>query len=165
MVNIPIPEMCQRLLRRRGFGLDFMTLGWTVIGVVLLAVLASSTSSVALVGFGLESLIEIGASTVVLCKLSGTGQLRHCDSVQLIGAAFVALAAYPQIQSTVTLVAGDHASPSVGGIVWTRITRLVMYGLAAGESKTGNALENLALVTEGRVTFVDALLAVAVLLG
>lgn len=56
-------------LRRRGYALEIITLGWNVIGVIVLAVLALAASSVALAGFGLDSLIEIGASTVVLWEL------------------------------------------------------------------------------------------------
>ena len=52
-------------LLRRGFALEYVTLGWNVIGVVVLAVTAISARSVALAGFGLDSLIEIGASLSV----------------------------------------------------------------------------------------------------
>jgi divalent metal cation (Fe/Co/Zn/Cd) transporter len=51
------------------------------------------------------------------------------------------------------------------GIAWTAVTAAVMFGLAAGKRRTGRALGNPVLVTEGRVTTVDGLLAVAVLLG
>lgn len=165
MFDVPISEARERSLRKRGFGLEFVTLGWNVLGVVVLAVLAISSSSVALVGFGLDSLIEIGASTVVLWELSGTGEQRQRRALRLIGGAFVALAVYLIIQSTVALIAGHHASPSVGGIVWTAVTAVVMFSLAAGKVHTGRALQNPVLITEGRVTFVDGLLAVAVLLG
>jgi divalent metal cation (Fe/Co/Zn/Cd) transporter len=165
MGDTSISAVRVRSLRRRGFGLEFFTLGWNVVGVVVLAVLAVASSSVALVGFGLDSLIEIGASTVVLWELSGAGELRQRRALRLIGGAFVALALYLLIQSTVALITGHHASPSIGGIVWTAITAVVMFSLAAGKTRTGRALRNPVLVTEGRVTFVDGLLAVAVLLG
>jgi hypothetical protein len=54
------------LLLRRGFFLEYITLSWNVVGVVALAIAAISARSVALGGFGLDSLIEIGASTVVI---------------------------------------------------------------------------------------------------
>jgi hypothetical protein len=60
----------ERLLRR-GLVLEGMTLGWNVIGVAVLAVAALRARSVALAGFGLDSLVEIGASTVVIWELSG----------------------------------------------------------------------------------------------
>ncbi len=60
----------------------------------------------ALAGFGLDSLIEIGASTVVIWELSGTGEQRQRRVLRLIGYAFAALAAYLVVQSTVVLAAG-----------------------------------------------------------
>lgn len=152
-------------LLRRGFQLEWFTLVWNVGGVVVLAVLAVSASSVALAGFGLDSFIEIGASTVVLWELSGTGEARRRRALFLIGLAFCGLAVYLFVQSTVSLIVGHHASPSVGGIVWTAVTAVVMFLLAAGKARTGRALANPVLVTEGHVTFIDGLLAVAVLLG
>jgi divalent metal cation (Fe/Co/Zn/Cd) transporter len=152
-------------LRRCGYVLEIITLGWNVVGVIILAVLALAASSVALAGFGLDSLIEIGASTVVLWELSGTGQARQRLALRLIGAAFVALAVYLLIQSTGALISKHHASASAGGITWTAVTAIVMFGLALGKGRTGKALANHVLVTEGRVTFIDGLLATAVLLG
>ncbi|WP_207760644.1 cation transporter [Mycolicibacterium sphagni] len=69
------------------------------------------------------------------------------------------------MQSTVVLVSGHHATPSPLGIVWTAITALVMFLLAAGKARTGAALNNPVLRTEGRVTLIDGLLAAAVLAG
>lgn len=69
------PDRQQDLLRR-GFALKYLTLGWNVVGIVILTVAVLATGSVALGGFGLDSLIEIGASTVVLWELSGTGEAR-----------------------------------------------------------------------------------------
>lgn len=154
-----------KLLLRRGMRLEWFTLGWNVVGVVVLAVLAISASSVALAGFGLDSLIEIGASTVVLWELSGTGEARQRRALRLIGVAFVLLASYLLIQSVWALLSGHHASLGVGGIVWTGVTAVVMFTLSALKGRTGKALGNPVLVTEGRVTFVDGLLAVAVLFG
>ena len=51
------------------------------------------------------------------------------------------------------------------GIVWTAVTAAAMFALAAGKARTGRALDNPVLLTEGRVTAVDGILAVAVLLG
>ena len=153
------------LLRRRGLLLEGATLAWNVVGVVVLAVLAITTRSVALAGFGLDSLIEIGASTVVIWELTGTGEQRRRIALRLIGIAFVALAAYLTVQSAVALVTQHHPAPGPGGIVWTGVTALVMFALAAGKTATGRALGNRVLLAEGRVTVVDAVLAVAVLVG
>jgi divalent metal cation (Fe/Co/Zn/Cd) transporter len=152
-------------LLRRGFALEYATLGWNVIGVVILAVTAIAARSVALAGFGLDSLIEIGASTVVVWELSGTGEERQRRALRLIAFAFIALAAYLLIQSTWVLASGHRAGHSPAGIAWTAITAAVMSALAYGKTHTGTALDNPVLSTEGRVTLIDAILAAAVLTG
>ena len=155
----------QRALLRRGRVLEGITLGWNVAGIAVLAVAAVAARSVALAGFGLDSLIEIGASVVVLWELSGTGEERQRRALRLIGGAFLALAVYLTAQSLLVLVTGYRAGHSVPGIAWTAVTAVAMFALAAGKARTGKALGNPVLVTEGRVTLVDGILAVAVLAG
>ena len=147
---------------RRGFTLEYVTLGWNVAGIIVLAVAARS---VALAGFGLDSLIEIGASTVVIWELSGTGGDRQRRGMRLIGYAFTGLAVYLLVQSTVVLAAGYRPRHSLAGIVWTAVTAVVMFALAAGKARTGRALGNPVLRTESRVTLVGGILAAAVLAG
>ena len=74
-VTVPGDSRRQALLRR-GFALEYATLGWNVAGLAVLAYAAITARSVALAGFGLDSLIEIGASAVVIWELAGTGQAR-----------------------------------------------------------------------------------------
>jgi divalent metal cation (Fe/Co/Zn/Cd) transporter len=150
---------------RRGFALEYATLGWNVAGIVVLALAAIAARSVALAGFGLDSLIEIGASTVVIWELSGTRQRRRRRALRLIGYGFTALAVYLLAQSTVVLAAGFHPRHSTLGITWTAMTAAVMFALAAAKARTGEALDNPVLSTEGRVTLIDGILAAAVLLG
>lgn len=153
------------LLVRRGFILEYLTLAWNVPGIVVLAIAAITARSVALAGFGLDSLIEIGASAVVIWELSGTGAERQHRAIRLIGYAFAALAAYLLVQSTVALATGYHPRHSPLGIAWTAVTAVVMFALAAGKARTGRALDNPVLRTEGRVTTIDGILALAVLVG
>ncbi|WP_253905801.1 cation transporter [Arthrobacter sp. H5] len=110
-------------------------------------------------------MIEIGASAVVIWELSGTGEHRQRVALKLIGGAFIVLALYLLIQSGVALALAHHAAPSPGGIGWTAVTAAVMFALAAGKAHTGKALGNPVLTAEGRVTFIDGLLATAVLTG
>lgn len=153
------------VLRRRGYLLEAATLAWNVVGVVVLAVIAAHSGSVAVLGFGLDSLIEIGASTVVIWELSGSGERRRKRALALIAVAFLALAAYLTVQSAVALAVGSRPADGWPGIVWTGVTAVVMFLLARGKTVTGRALGNPVLVAEGRVTVVDGLLAVAVLVG
>ncbi|MCW2916951.1 MAG: cation transporter [Actinomycetia bacterium] len=165
-MNAPTVTDAHRVrLLRRGFALEYATLGWNMVGVVILAVTAIWARSVALAGFGLDSLIEIGASAVVVWELSGTGQSRRRRALRMIACAFIALALYLMIQSTWVLAAGHHAARSPAGIAWTAITALVMSALAYGKTRTGTALGNPVLHAEGRVTLIDAILAAAVATG
>ncbi len=162
----PAPDAGARaVLLRRGFALEYATLGWNMAGIVVLAIAAIEARSVALAGFGLDSLIEIGASVVVVWELSGTAGERQRRALRLIGCGFAVLACYLLAQSTVVLVTGYRPGHSVPGIAWTAATALVMFALAAGKARTGRALGNPVLQAEGRVTTVDGILAVAVLAG
>jgi divalent metal cation (Fe/Co/Zn/Cd) transporter len=152
-------------LLRRGLRLEYVTLGWNVVGVAVLGITAVAARSVALAGFGLDSLIEIGASAVVIWELSGVGSGRQRPALRLIGVGFAMLALYLAVQSTVVLAVGFRPGHSPIGIIWTTITAVVMFVLAAGKSRTGQALDNPVLRTEGRVTLVDGILAGAVLVG
>jgi len=150
---------------RRGRQLEIVTLGWNVVGVIILVLAALSAKSVALAGFGLDSLIEIGASTVVLWELADVSQTRQRRAMRLIGFAFVALSVYLAVQSTVVLAAGFRPRHSPIGIAWTAATALAMFGLATGKARIGAVLNNPVFKAEGRVTMIDAILATAVLVG
>jgi divalent metal cation (Fe/Co/Zn/Cd) transporter len=152
-------------LLKQGFYLEYTTLAWNVVGVVVLAYAAIAARSVALAGFGLDSFIEIGASIVVVWELSNVNALRQRRALRPIGAAFTALATYIAVQSTIVLASGYHPRSSIVGIIWTAVTCLAMLLLAFGKARTGRALKNPVLQTEGRVTLIDAYLASAVLLG
>jgi hypothetical protein len=102
--------------------LEYATLAWNVVGIVVLAVAALTARSVALAGFGLDSLIEIGASAVVIWELSGTGKRRQRRALRLIGVGFALLAVYLLVQSTWVLATGFRPHHSMLGIVWNAIT-------------------------------------------
>ena len=152
-------------LLRRGRILEAVTLGWNVVGIVVLAVASVAAGSVALAGFGLDSLIEIGASIVVLWELADSHPDRQRAGLRLIGVAFALLAAYLAAQSAWALIAHHVARPSGTGIAWTAATAAGMLALAYGKDRAGTRLNNPVLTTEARVTVVDAVLSLAVLVG
>lgn len=84
--------------------------------------------------FGLDSLVEIGASIVVLWELSGTGEARQRKALRAIGIGFIVLASYITVQSVVVLVTRYHPAHSPLGIVWTAVTAVVMFALAHGKA-------------------------------
>jgi divalent metal cation (Fe/Co/Zn/Cd) transporter len=145
--------------------LEYATLGWNVVGAAIVLWAAFAAHSVALAGFGLDSVIEVGASLVVVFQLKGTHADRERTALSLIGRAFVLLALYICAQSVYVLVIGRHPSDSVAGIVWLTLTGVAMFVLACAKRATGLAHGNRVLQTEAHVTLIDGLLASAVLLG
>jgi divalent metal cation (Fe/Co/Zn/Cd) transporter len=152
-------------LLRRGLWLEYATLSWNVVGVGIILFAAIAAHSVALAGFGLDSLIEIGASLVVIWQLKGVGQNRERPALKIIGASFFALALYIALQSAWSLMSHQRAQPSRLGLIWLALTCAVMLFLAWGKARTGAQLNNAVLQTEARVTVIDALLAACVLVG
>jgi divalent metal cation (Fe/Co/Zn/Cd) transporter len=101
----------------------------------------------------------------VIWQLTDTVGTRERVAMRLIGGAFIALAIYIAAQAVYLLINGVRPSASLLGIAWTAITFAAMLLLAVGKARTGAALHNDVLITEGRVTLIDAYLAGAVLLG
>lgn len=153
------------LLLRRGLNLEYLTLGWNVVGAGVVLAAAVAAHSVALTGFGLDSLLEIFASLVVVWQLKGVRAERELPALRLIGAAFIALAITILTQAARAI--WSHTPPGVSGlgIAWLAATCAVMLWLSRAKSRVGAQLGNAVLQTEARVTLIDALLAGAVLLG
>ena len=86
-------------------------------------------------------------------------------AVAALRAHSVALAGYLTVQTIVVFATGYHPQHSPLGIVWTAITAAAMFVLAAGKKRTGRRLANRVLIAEGRVTVIDGVLALAVLVG
>jgi divalent metal cation (Fe/Co/Zn/Cd) transporter len=163
--SLSSPVQADARLLKRGLLLEYLTLGWNVVGTVIVVAAAVAAHSVALAGFGLDSLIEIFASLVVVWQLKGIHQDRERPALRLIGAAFLLLAAYVLVQSARTLLTAARPASSPAGIAWLAATLVAMLLLAWGKHRTGTRLGNRVLLTEGRVTLVDAYLAAAVLAG
>ena len=164
-MNSTVASADRARLLQRGLWLEYVTLGWNVVVVVSVALAALDAHSVALAGFGLDSLIEILASLVVVWQLTDSGGGRERIAMRIIGGSFLVLAIYIAAQATYLLVTARAPAASPLGIAWTALTCVAMLGLAFGKTRTGAALGNPVLQTEGRVTLVDAYLAAAVLIG
>ncbi len=157
--------MSRDSLVQRGLYLEYMTLSWNVVGVVVVAVAAVSAGSIALAGFGLDSLIEIFASVVVVWQLNGVAKDRERHALRLIGVAFFGLALYVLVQGGYVLLTRYHPRSSALGVAWLAATLIAMLLLAWAKHRTGKQLGNSVLMTEAYVTLVDGYLAAAVLAG
>lgn len=149
----------------KGLRLEYTTLAWNVVGVVVVLVAAWRSRSVALAGFGLDSVIEILASTVVVWQLLESSLDRQRRALRLMSFAFGAVSIYVGLISVVALATHHVAHHSVAGILWTALTALVMFFLAAAKTRVGRLLNNPVLQAEGRVTFIDGVLATSVMIG
>jgi len=156
-------------LRRRGLILEFGTIAWNVGEAVLTIVLGVAAASLALVGFGSVSVIEVFASGVVVWhmlpghEVDDPGRTRR--ALRLTAAAFGALAVVLVVFAARDLVTGREADESIFGIVYLAITALVMFGLAIAKRRTARELESAPLHSEANMTFLDGVLSTATLLG
>jgi divalent metal cation (Fe/Co/Zn/Cd) transporter len=150
----------------RALRLEYLTVGWNAIEVFVTIGLGIASASLALVAFGLDSLIEIFASTVVLWHLKGEGGgAKTRRAMGLVALAFFGLAAFLLAAAVQGLVSGREAENSPLGIAYLAVTAVVMFTLSWRKRVVGASLENHPLEHEARITFLDGMLATGVLLA
>jgi len=152
-------------LRRRARHLAWLTVGWNSVECVVAVGAGVAAGSIALVGFGLDSLVEVFAGSVVLWRLAGDDQERERRALRLIAVSFFALAAYVVAESVRDLVVGSEAEESVVGIALAVVSLLVMPALALAKWRTGEALGDPVVVADSAETRLCAYLSVVLLAG
>jgi divalent metal cation (Fe/Co/Zn/Cd) transporter len=156
-------------LRRRGVRLEWATNGWNVMEVVVTVTLGLQARSLALIAFGLDSVVEIFASSVVIWNLkdrrTDPGDRRIHRSLRLIATAFWVLAAFLCAASVRGLVLKNRPEGSPLGIAYLALTACIMFGLAVLKRKTGQRIPSETLLAESSMTFLDGCLASSVLLA
>lgn len=152
-------------LRQRARWLALATIGWNVIEAVVAIAAGAVASSSALVGFGLDSSVEVVASVVALWYLAGVDEEREHRALRLIGMSFFALAAYVSFDAVRDLLGGGDADTSGVGIVLAALSLLVMPLLARAKRRTGEAMGSRALVAESQETQLCAYLSAILLAG
>ena len=153
--------------RRRGLRLEWATNAWNAMEVVVTITLGVWAGSLALIAFGLDSVVEIFASTVVIRNMHDdrrdTGDRRVHRALRLIAFAFWVLAAFLAVMSARGLLRHDHPDSSPIGIAYLAVTGCVMFGLAHLKRTTANALGSEPLRAEAGMTFLDGCLSAGVL--
>ena len=154
-------------LRRRGFALEYFSVAWMIAEAAVAITAGLLAGSIALTGFGLDSLIELASAAIVIWQLRGEtiGQDRDTRAVRLIGVTFFALAAYLTTESIYDLVTGARPGHSPAGLVITTAALLVMPALAVAKRRTGRALGSRTLVADSAETAFCAYTFAAALLG
>jgi len=153
-------------LLRRGIRLEWATNAWNLMEVFVTIGLGISAHSLALVAFGLDSLIEVFASMVVIWHLtSGTEPpvRRTQIALRLIGAAFTALAIFLVVASARSLIGGTTPDDSPFGVSYLALTAVVMFTLAAAKRRTARSLGSEPLEAEASMTFLDGCLCIGIL--
>jgi divalent metal cation (Fe/Co/Zn/Cd) transporter len=155
-------------LERRARLLAWGGIGWHVAEFAIAIAAGVAASSIALVGFGADSLIEAVAGAVVLWLFTGNRRGSHTAerrAQQLIAASFFLLAAYVGVEAIRTLAGGDHPRTSWIGIGLASFTAPTMPLLARAKRRIGKQLHSAATVKEASQTQLCAYLSVALLLG
>ena len=163
-----LPPRERARLQRRARLLAWGGIAWHFIefGIALVAGLAAS--SIALIGFGADSLIEALAGFVVVWLFTGTrvhSPTAERRAQQLIAASFFVLAVYVTAESIRTVVSGTHPETSWVGIGLAAFTAVTMPLLAWAKRRVGNKLHSAATVKEASQTTLCAYLSVALLIG
>jgi divalent metal cation (Fe/Co/Zn/Cd) transporter len=158
-------------LARRAIALEVTTVLWNTLEAIAAVTLGLIAGSVALTGFGFDSVIEVLAALVVLRRLRadlGAGsvdELGEGSALRFVAATFVALACYITFSGVRDLL--THAAPetSLGGIVLTAVSLVVMPLLARAKRRTGEALGSGLVVAEAAETRLCAWLSASTLVG
>lgn len=151
---------------RRGIRLEWMTTGWNLMEVVVTVSLGVAANSLALIAFGLDSLIEVFASTVVIWHLKAgrdPAPARTRLALRLIAAAFGVLAAYLSFAAVRSLLAGDRPEDSFLGIAYLAVTAAVMFTLAAAKRRIARTIDSGPLAAEAAMTTLDGFLCLGIL--
>ena len=153
-------------LRRRGFWLEYASMAWMTVEAAVGIVSGIVASSIVLIGFGLDSVIEFFAAAVVVWQLRDTvSEERESRALRLIAITFFALAAYLAIESVADLVSQYRPEQSTAGIVVTAAALVVMPLLALAKRRTGQLLGNQALVADAAESAFCAFTSAAALVG
>ena len=158
----------QRVVTERlGRRLQWATIAWNSLEVFVTVGLGFAAGSLALIAFGLDSLVEVFASFVVIWNMNpgeqGHQASRDTRALRLVGVAFAVLAAYLVVAGTRQLRAHEEPESSPIGIAYLLVTALVMFGLARWKRRVGAALDSDPFRAEASMTFLDGCLATSIL--
>jgi len=167
-VDAPGGDAQREELVRRAKLLAWLGVGWHGLEAAIAILAGLAAGSIALIGFGADSLIEAAAGFTVLWLFAASRADSEHDerrAQQLIALSFYALATYVAVESARTLVAGTHPDVSWVGIGLSVITLVTMPPLAIAKARIGERLGSSATKSESRQTMVCAMLSAALLLG
>ena len=153
-------------LGRRAQQLAATSVAYNGVEAVVALAAGAAASSAALVGFGLDSVVEVSSGLVILWQFrGGLGQARERQAQRVIALSFLALAAYVAVDATRALLTGAQPETSVVGIVLASVSLTVMPFLSRAQRRTGRALHSSAVVSDSAQTMLCSWLSAVLLVG
>ena len=159
-------------LYRKGLLLEYFTVGYNIIEATVSIVFGSIANSVALVGFGLDSVVESLSGLVLIWRLSQHKKLSKAEEERIehkaqkfVAITFFILGLYVLFQSLKKLIGKEIPDPSLPGIIIAITSLIVMPLLTWQKYKTGIQIQSRALIADSKETLVCAILSIALLFG
>ena len=152
-------------LRRRGLTLAWFIVGWDTVEGAIAVTAGLLAGSIALVGFGIDSSIEVFAALVVIWQLRSDGKQRYTTALRLIAVSFFLLAGYVIYKSVSDLINANQPEASPIGIILAAVATAVMIPVAIAQKRTGEALGNQVLVAQSNETWISNYLSISLLFG
>ncbi len=154
------------VLQRRIRWVVAATIGYNVVEAVVALAAGRAASSAALVGFGLDSVVEVLSAAAVAWQFSAPDpEARERTAMRLIAVSFLGLAAFVTVDAARSLLGGAEPERSTVGIVLAAVSLLVMPGLSWFERRTGRELGSASAVADSHQTLLCSYLSAALLVG
>ncbi|GLZ77401.1 hypothetical protein Afil01_22080 [Actinorhabdospora filicis] len=145
------------------------TIAYNLVEAVIALTAGTIASSTALVGFGLDSVIEVSSAAAVAWQFSARShakrEAREKTTLRIIAVSFFALAAYVTVESARALIGGDRAEHSTVGIVLAAVSLAVMPGLSYAQRRAGRELGSASAVADSKQTLLCTYLSAVLLVG
>lgn len=162
----PLAPDRRRTLQRRVRAVVAATIAYNVVEAVVAITAGRAASSSALVGFGLDSVVEVLSAAAVAWQFAAPDpEARERTAMRLVAVAFFALAAFVTVEAARALLGAAEPDRSTVGIVLAAVSLVVMPGLSWFERRTGRELGSASAVADSRQTLLCAWLSAVLLAG
>lgn len=166
VLDLHLPPASDRpALERRAAGLARLGLGWHVVEAAVAVAAGVVAGSVALIGFGADSVLEVVAGIVLLWRLASRSAGAERRAQQLIAGSFVLIAAWVGVEAVRALASGERPDVSVVGMVLAAVALVTMPLLARAKLRVASAMHSSSTASEARQTVICAWLSAALLAG